>query len=309
MKFHKGKQLFGIQNFGFNIKSYLCNMQLKNANQIPIYYISDRLNGDIVSLQQASESIHLPVTDYAHRDDFYIFMFVEKGIIKVSIDFEEYELKGGSIHCILPGQVHSLINYVEANSWVLAVDRMLVNDKYKEVFEKVSFIKNRVELDKDTISDLKCCISILSRRLKLEKQSIEQNIIEGLLSSYIGIFAKTYQKELPVLMDKHLATITFQFKSLLSSNYRLLKSPSQYAAKLNVSPVYLNEAVKKTTGLTVSKCIQNENILQAQRLLFHTDMSIKEVALEIGYEDWAYFTRLFTKRTSLSPTQFRNKIF
>jgi len=86
-----------------------------------------------------------------------------------------------------------------------------------------------------------------------------------------------------------------------------MKSPSQYASKLNISPVYLNEAVKKTTGQTVSDYIQREIMTHAKRLLFYTNLSIKEIALELGYEDWAYFTRLFTKTSAISPRQFRKK--
>jgi YesN/AraC family two-component response regulator len=76
---------------------------------------------------------------------------------------------------------------------------------------------------------------------------------------------------------------------------------------LNISPVYLNEAVRKTTGMNVRQCIQNEIITQAKRLLFYTRMSVKEIAIELGYEDYAYFTRLFTKVSALSPVQFRKK--
>ncbi|MFV0310334.1 MAG: helix-turn-helix domain-containing protein [Dysgonomonas sp.] len=78
---------------------------------------------------------------------------------------------------------------------------------------------------------------------------------------------------------------------------------------MNICPIYLNQAVKAITGLTVSECIRNEIVIQAKRLLFHTNMSIKEIALELGYEDWAYFTRMFSKASSLSPTQFRAKYF
>ncbi|HAR37126.1 MAG TPA: AraC family transcriptional regulator, partial [Porphyromonadaceae bacterium] len=71
--------------------------------------------------------------------------------------------------------------------------------------------------------------------------------------------------------------------------------------------IYLYEAVKQTTGQSVSHYIHNEIVIQAKRLLFYTDRSVKEIALELGYEDYAYFTRLFTKTSKLSPTQFRKK--
>lgn len=86
-----------------------------------------------------------------------------------------------------------------------------------------------------------------------------------------------------------------------------MKLPSQYAAELNISPVYLYEVIKLTTGQSVGDYIRNEIVIQAKRLLFYTNMSVKEIALDLGYEDWAYFTRMFTKTSQCSPTQFRKK--
>jgi AraC-like DNA-binding protein len=232
---------------------------------------------------------------------------LERGRGKMLIDFEEYEASENQVLCVQPGQVHAPINYSNACAWVLAVDTVLVKDEYKEIFRKLSFLKNKIELSKDNINELRSCALLINNRLKSEKNRIEQSILHDLISSYIGLIADVYQKGFPILTNNRFAAITFQFKTLLSENYQTLKRPSQYASKLNISAVYLNEAVKKTTGLTVSNCILNEIVLQAKRLLFYTKLSVKQIAITLGYEDWAYFTRLFTKATQLSPSQFRKK--
>lgn len=184
---------------------------------------------------------------------------------------------------------------------------MFVNDEYKGVFEKFSFAGTRPELDKDNILDLKYCVTAIRRRLENGERFAENGIIRALLSAYIGMIAEIYHKGLPASINSRCGVITSQFKALLSANYRTIKSPSQYASLLNISPVYLNEAVKKTAGMNVSLCIRAETMMQAKRLLFYTRMSVKEIALELGYDDCTYFTRLFTKTSALSPVQFRKK--
>lgn len=277
-------------------------------NKIPIHKISGKFDGEIAKLKHMSKNGHNLNIDYAHRDDYYIFFFIEKGNAKLLIDFTEYELKENTVYYILPEQVHLLVDHsIDACAWVLIVDRSYVKDKYKEIFERSSLFKSQIEPNESTINDIHDCISILERRLTTESQSIRQDILHDLLSSYIGMIAEVYQRGLSIQANKRTTIITFQFKMLLSANYQSLKSPSQYAAKLNISPIYLNEAVKTATGLTVSECIRNEIIVRAKRLLFHTTMSVKEIALELGYEDWAYFTRVFSKASLLSPTQFRAK--
>ncbi|MBB4034705.1 AraC-like DNA-binding protein [Dysgonomonas hofstadii] len=277
-------------------------------NKIPIHKISEKFDGAIAKLKHMSKDGHNLNIDYAHRDDYYIFFFIEKGNAKLLIDFKEYELRENTVYYILPGQVHLLVDHsIDTSAWVLIVDRSHVKDKYKEIFERSSLSKSQIEPNESTIDDLQDCISILERRFSVENQSVSLGVLHDLLSSYIGIIAEVYQKGLPIQANKRTTIITFQFKTLLSANYQSLKSPSQYAAKLNISPIYLNEAVKTTTGLTVRECIRNEIIVRAKRLLFHTTMSVKEIALELGYEDWAYFTRMFSKASLLSPTQFRAK--
>lgn len=85
------------------------------------------------------------------------------------------------------------------------------------------------------------------------------------------------------------------------------RQPSYYASKLHISTVYLNEAVRSVTGMSVSRYIRNEIALQAKRLLIHTNDSVKEIAAALGFDDYAYFSRLFTQAVGVSPTVFRQK--
>ena len=73
------------------------------------------------------------------------------------------------------------------------------------------------------------------------------------------------------------------------------KRPTEYADTLNISSDYLNECVKNTTGNSVSYQIQQRIILELKRLLYYSDKSVKEISFEPGYEDYPYFSRLFTK--------------
>lgn len=276
-------------------------------NDIPTRKTSEYFQGEIAHMRYISMEDQMSSRVHIHRDDYYIFLLIEEGQGKVLIDFEEREIIGNCILSILPGQVHFSDGNVSARGWFLAVDSMIVKEEYKEIFEKSTVVGSCMELNKDVINELKNCASVINKRLKRDKKNIEQLIISDLLSSYIGMFAEIYQKELPDSINKRSAEITGEFKALLSANYRSMKQPFQYASELNISSVYLYEAVKQTTGQSVGGYIRNEIVIQAKRMLFYTNMSVKEIALELGYDDWAYFTRMFTKAVKLSPTQFRKK--
>ena len=101
--------------------------------------------------------------------------------------------------------------------------------------------------------------------------------------------------------------IVLAFRELLAKDDRIVRGPAHYAAALHLSPVYLNEVVKNVTGESVGGYIRNEIVLRAKRMLVYTTRNIGEIACSLGFDDYAYFTRLFTKLTGMNPTSYRRK--
>ena len=120
------------------------------------------------------------------------------------------------------------------------------------------------------------------------------------ISQYLELTARTGT-------PSRFEIVTKSFREALERNYGTAKSPAVYAQKLNISTPYLNECVKNATGYSVSHHIQQRVILEAKRLLFHSDKSVKEIAAELGYDDYPYFSRLFSKVTGMTALAFRNK--
>ena len=116
-----------------------------------------------------------------------------------------------------------------------------------------------------------------------------------------AITSKQTAHSLPQRYVEH----TITFRNLLKQHVEHSHSPSYYARMMNISLMYLNEAVKGTTGFSVSQNIQYEIVTRAKRSLIYTSKSVKEIAQELGFEDYAYFTRLFSKTAGISPTDFR----
>ncbi|MFW6690594.1 AraC family transcriptional regulator [Streptomyces sp. MAR4 CNX-425] len=77
------------------------------------------------------------------------------------------------------------------------------------------------------------------------------------------------------------------------------------AASVGVSVGYLNEAVKRVTGLTPGHLIRQAQAREAKRLLAATDLSVRQVARLAGFSDPAYFCRFFRRETGSSPGDFR----
>lgn len=77
------------------------------------------------------------------------------------------------------------------------------------------------------------------------------------------------------------------------------------AEELHVSANYLSTLLKTLTGKSTQQHIQDKVIEKAKEKLSTTDLSISEIAYELGFEHPPSFTKLFKAKTKLSPLEFR----
>jgi len=79
-----------------------------------------------------------------------------------------------------------------------------------------------------------------------------------------------------------------------------------FSEQLNVTPAYLSDVLRINTGKTAIEHIHTKIISEAKILLKQTDLTASEIAIKLGYDSPHYFSRLFKKKTNLTPIQFRN---
>ena len=96
-----------------------------------------------------------------------------------------------------------------------------------------------------------------------------------------------------------------RFRALLERHYREERRIPWYAEQLGLTPTQLNRICRSVLGTSALGALHGRLLLQARRDLAYTLLSIKEIALSLGFADAAYFTRFFTRATGLAPTEFR----
>lgn len=103
-----------------------------------------------------------------------------------------------------------------------------------------------------------------------------------------------------------VAAIPEKFLQMVFEKENVGYSVSDYAQILQVTPNYLNKAVKSHTHRTAIDWIEIARLNTAKQLLKDKSISIVDVARLSGLEDQSYFSRFFKKKTGLTPSQFRN---
>lgn len=93
----------------------------------------------------------------------------------------------------------------------------------------------------------------------------------------------------------------------IEKNYKEEKSASFYANQLHITKKHLNRITKSTLNKTTTELIGERVLLEAKRLIVHSNATLAEVSQQLGFEDYAYFSRVFKARTKITPLSFRKK--
>lgn len=257
----------------------------------------------------SSKNNHVPVT-YSHQDDYYIFGLLEKGKGCCIIDFKEQRFSSGDVFLIQPGQVHRFISSDNAEGWLLMADSSFVGSAEKCIFDNFSLFASSFSVDRQRRGELAQIAFILAGRLDCITNLQTKATVRRMAETFVGIVAEAVQ-DINLQQTKHSRRhieLVLSFRRLLVGHLAESLQPSYYASLLNISTVYLNEVVKDVTGMSTTLYIKNEVVLQAKRLLVHTDFAVKEIAGRLGIDDYAYFSRLFSQATGVSPTLFRKNL-
>jgi AraC-like DNA-binding protein len=243
-----------------------------------------------------------------HRDTHYLLIVLISGSYTMRVDFNELYVKKGSVVLVSPGQVHQLVNVKDANGYSIAFDTSFMSEPCKGLLEYY-FRQEQILSQVPLFNKLITLCELMQQLHDAPPTSFTISGMHALLQSMLTLMAghvEQYQ-----LDDDNKPTrahhIEQLFKQLLQANFKQWKKPAEYAKAMNISVSHLNDTIKEITGDSVTYHIQEVIILEAKRLLYHTNLTAKEICFEVGYEDAVYFSRLFKKVTGTSPLSFRQQ--
>ena len=242
-----------------------------------------------------------------HKHDFYLVFFVEKGSGVHNVDFTQYNVNDYQVYFIRPGQVHN---------WSLDVDtsgfQLMLSADVISVFSNLGqfpFFEQSVP----------SCLSLTKKELEEFKNHLHEielllvdndTLTKEIVLLRLHLLLKLLQKEYLVQFPEHDTStkpekIIKGFSILIDDYFNKESSVNFYADKLNITPNYLNILSQKYLKIPASDVIKQRTILEAKRLLTSTDLSIKEIGYQLGFNDNTYFSKVFKKYAGKTPGDFK----
>jgi len=247
-----------------------------------------------------------------HRKDYYFFFLVKKGNNHHWIDFIRHEVSPGNIYFTVPHQVHLKEKEAALDGVLLAFTDEFILLHEQRSWKKLPILRNPDDLHelRPTQQEFNFINTLLIQMLA--EYSQQQDWKKGVLQSYLKIFLVCLSRIYTRQSNTHPPPsnsrwLVKRFTELVNEKYESLHQVSDYAQLLHVTPGHLNDKVREQTSLTATTLIQERILLEAKRVLFHTELSVKEVGYSLGFEDAAYFNRFFKRLTGETPSLFREK--
>jgi AraC family transcriptional regulator, transcriptional activator of pobA len=252
--------------------------------------------------------------DIPHRHDFYTIILVKNADGKHFVDYVEYPIRPGILFFVSPEQVHQVV--VEGD--IPSGDIIMFNTDFLM----------RYSIDEDFIFNLglfNCGtgtppllipdrgmnkLIILSNEIR-EAFSNDEPYKFDVISSFLKLFLIECNKY--AVLPKDLNPQNLQsgrplikiFRELLTQHYSDWHKVIDYADALNITSDYLNNVLKSNLGKTAKEMIFDRIILEAKRLGLHTELTSKEIAYKLGFDDPSHFSKFFKNETNESFSDFR----
>jgi AraC family transcriptional activator of pobA len=255
-----------------------------------------------------------PYHEEPYRAESYAIAYIKEGSVRLNAGLSSWDVEAPSIITLGP----SVIRYFTKSSDLLKMDVIFFKDdflmeRYADLFFlfKYDFFKDSELIVLPLKDHFFITINKIYELIQLTHAAGNYHGSE-LVRSYI--FALVYEidayhrQHTPEKLSAKKADALFtKFRQLLSSNYMHEHQLAFYADLLNLTPKSLSAAIKKQSGKSAGKWIDDTVVLEAKVLLQNKTLTVSQVSEMLNFSDQSVFGKFFRANTGLAPVEYRKK--
>lgn len=243
---------------------------------------------------------------FPHRHTFYEIVHVTGGTGAHVLDLSRWELRPPHLSFVVPGQVH----YWEDVSGLQGVVILFTDDFLRDHPGDRDLLRKLGEqpwlsLSRTDTADIAPLVTEMEREYALGRPRFADVLRACLHVLILRAARMSGPGGGGPGSPRRADAVAQEFVRLLAGPGAGVRSVRSWATRMGVSVGYLDEVVKQVTGRTPGQLVRQTRTHEAKRLLALTDLTVRQVAGEVGFADPAYFCRYFRRETGLSPSEFR----
>ncbi len=252
--------------------------------------------------------------------DFYCIAVKRVFNLKVKYGQQPFDFNEGIMSMVAPNQVISLTlqkdEEIKQSGWVIYIHPdFLWNTPLAKTIKQYDFWDYSVnealflsEKEEATINNI---IQNIQQEYHSNIDKFSKQIIISQIESLLNYADRFYNRQF-ITREKANHQILDRLEELLSGYFnsgdlikRGLPTVGHIAEQLNLSPKYLSSLLRTVTGQNTQQHIHDKLIEKAKEKLSTTNLSVSEIAYDLGFEHLQSFSKLFKTKTKRSPLEFR----
>ncbi len=254
--------------------------------------------------------------DRDHRVRFNMLLLITRGSGTQRIDFQSYPYRKGCVLLIAEDQVHAFDGRFQSDGIaVMFTERFLIKNAIRSdilAFHRLfnyhlntPLIQAREQSDQD--------LAAIFGALHEEYNSTDDAARESILRAYLKILllkAERIKKRSLMIPEGRTGWIDLftRFKNLVIDEHTRSRNAKDYADRLGISYKHLNDICRFASGRTPKQFLDGYLILEINRKLSITDLSVKELTYHFNFDEPTNFVKFFKKHTEQTPHQFRHEL-
>ena len=231
-------------------------------------------------------------------------LLIERGGGDATLDGRVHALNPMRIVNVPVGHVHGFRFVPATQGWVLTIaaeiidESLLASEGLRGVLSQSAVVRGTPQIR----ATMKQIFAEYAAR-----NFGRAHVLRALSAAVVGLVARELAGESPA-SGTAKSDLCRRFEALLEQHHLARWSVSDYAEALSVTPTHLNRVTLEATGDTASHLILNRLIREARRNLVYTNLPVSTIAYALGFDDPAYFSRVYAAATGLSPRAFRAQL-
>ncbi len=263
-----------------------------------------------------------------HSHDFVELVYIADGEAKHSFEGELYDISAGDVYIINPGEVHTYViqpgNKLEIINCLFMpsfIDESLLKElgisDSMDYFYVHPFLDNNerfhhgLNLRGQDAADVLALLNRMAEEYKGLRKGystlIRLQLIQLLVQLSRIYEEQIHYKEPTFVRHQERRILVQRICGYLERHYHQKLTLAILSDLFNISSRHLNRIFKEETGKTVIEALHVIRIERAKHLLIDSDDKVISIAMEVGYDDPAFFTRLFSRKVGVSPGKYRGE--
>ena len=263
---------------------------------------------DVVALKDIKKYL----SDYSlHALTYYDITLITDGEGFFRIDETNHQVKVSDVLFSQPYQLREWDTQYIADGYALIFEEEFLLSFFNDpnFINNISFFKkycnnSRLELSTSVFEQ----INFLMQQIKdeIDKYAVKnKHILRALLYQVLMTLDRAFIGQYAIAPQSDSRNYVDRFLTFVHADFQINHEVQYYAEKLYLTPNYLNELVKKVTGMPAKQIIQTKLINESKKYLLYSDLTVAEISERLSFETPSYFIRFFRKRTGCTPLQYR----